>query len=302
MLRALPKPIINTRERKAKFVKEFWQNEKPIGVLCCKFSELIWSNGCPYGCDYCYLKGTFRVQKWNGFEQTIFSNTEQMWKEIEVFLSRDEPSILHTGELSDSLAAPGSDNIMADIVSRFGKQDKHTLLLLTKSANVDKLLNLKHNGMTVMGFSINPQKVVTKFELGAASTKRRLTAAKKCIKAGYPVMIRVDPMIPILKWKKHYSELFSELNKLKLRGVVVGTLRAYPSLTHKISNELKNMLKSKDIDGRYHVDEDLRNEMYSFSFRKLKSKRVGICKESGTLWGRLSKNFGKTFICNCRCQ
>jgi len=301
-VKQLPLPVINTRERKAKFVKEFWQKEKPVGVLCCKFSELIWSNGCPYGCDYCYLKGTFRVQKWNGFEQTIFSNSTEMWKEIEDFLKKEESSILHTGELADSLAAPGAPEIMADIVTRFGMQSRHTLLLLTKSDNVDALLSAKHNGMTVVGFSINPQPIVRKYELGTASTRKRMQAARKCVKAGYPVMVRVDPMIPVPGWKKYYSELFAELNKIDLRGVVVGTLRAYPGLAFRISKELRSMLKNKDIDGRYHIDANIRNEMYEFAFSRIKAKRMGICKESGEMWGQLSKKHSKRFICNCRCQ
>jgi spore photoproduct lyase len=61
-------------------------------------------------------------------------------------------------------------------VKRFGKQNKHTLLLLTKSSNVNGLLKLKHNGMTVVGFSINPQAIVSKYELGTSATNDRLDA------------------------------------------------------------------------------------------------------------------------------
>ncbi len=294
--------VINERERKSSFVKPFWSKPKKTGVLCCQFYELAWSNGCPYACDYCYLKGTFRMQGWKGREQTIFTNTKEMIKETRKFLSKEQPSILHTGELSDSLAAPGSDQIMSKLVTLFGVQNKHTLLLLTKSDNVDFLLNLRHNYRTVVGFSINSKRVAKRFEIGAPSTQRRLKAARKCIEAGYPVMVRVDPMIPIEDWEKDYGDLFEQLNHMALRGVVVGTLRAYQSLIPKIGGELRTMLVDRERDRRYHIDKDLRNRMYNFAFSMLNHKRMGICKEMGDLWGVLATKYHKRFICNCKCD
>ncbi len=242
------------------------------------------------------------MQDWKGHEQTIFTNTNDMIKDVRKFLSREEPSILHTGELSDSLAAPGSDQIMSKLVTLFGVQGKHTLLLLTKSDNVDFLLDLKHNYRTVIGFSINSRKAAKKFEIGAPSTQRRLKAARKCIEAGYPVMVRVDPMIPMRNWEQDYRELFDQLNHMALLGVVIGTLRAYQSLIPKISKELRTMLVDREKDRRYHIDKDLRNCMYNFAFAKLTHKRMGICKEMGDLWGVLATKYHKRFICNCKCD
>ena len=92
------------------------------------------------------------------------------------------------------------------------------------------LLTLNHKRRTVIGFSINPSFIAKYYELEAPSTENRLKAAKKCIDAGYKVMVRVDPMIPIVGWRHHYIGLFNDLNKLELYGVVIGTLRAFPNL------------------------------------------------------------------------
>ncbi len=151
---------LKIRHRESQFITPFWKNgNKPSGVLCCQFYEAKWSNGCVYECDYCYLKGTFRWQKWKGREQTIFSNVDKLFEEVEEFLTLEKPMVLHTGEVADSLAVPGSEEIMSRLVERFGKQDKHTLLLLTKSNNINQLLDVRHNRMTVIGFSINPTSV-----------------------------------------------------------------------------------------------------------------------------------------------
>jgi DNA repair photolyase len=127
-----------------------------------------------------------------------------------------------------------------------------------------------------------------------------LKATKCCIDSGYKVMIRVDPMIPIQNWRYHYINLFNELNKLNLYGIVIGTLRAFPNLKLIMSDELKSLLNYRDIDGRYHIHPKLRWEMYKLAFSILKLKRVGICKESGEIWARLQSEVShKDFICNC---
>ena len=295
---------VKVRPRKSKFITEFWEKgNKPTGLLCCQFYEAKWSNGCMYECDYCYLKGTFRWQNWKGNEQTVFSNTDRLFDEVEEFLNLETSNVLHTGEVSDSLAVPGSEVIMGKLVERFGKQDKHLLLLLTKSSNVDYLLNLKHNGRTVIGFSVNPSFVARKYEKGAATTKFRLKAARRCADAGYKIMIRVDPMIPITNWRDHYKTLFNRINELNPYGVVVGTLRAFPGLRPMMSKRLRDMLYTKEKDRRWHLEEKLRNQMYGLAFRTLKTERLGICKESGDTWARLGLKYGfRKFICNCHLQ
>ena len=292
------------RDRKSKFIHPFWkEGQKPVGVLCCQFYEAKWSNGCLYACDYCYLKGTFKWQGWKGREQTVFGNTDKLREEVEKFLQLEEPMVLHTGEVSDSLAVPGSEKLMAQLIEAFARQDRHTLLILTKSSNVDALLDIRHNGRTVIAFSINPPAIARKFEKGAATTEQRLRAAQKCIKVGYKVMIRVDPMIPVKGWRMQYRALFKKLNKMKLYGVVVGTLRAFPTLRGMLSKDLKDLLPCRESDRRYHLESNLRWEMYKFAFKSLKFKRMGVCKESGETWARLVTECGaRKFLCNCRLQ
>ncbi|MEM4201551.1 MAG: radical SAM protein [Nitrososphaerales archaeon] len=297
---------IQYRVRHSDFIKPFWdEGEKPKGVLCFQFYELNWSNGCVGACDYCYLRGTFRWSGWMGGEQTIFSNTSKMFREVELFLKvKDKPTVLHTGEVNDSLAVPDANPIMSRLVQMFGAQNKHTLLLLTKSDNVDFLLNLLHNGRTVVGFSLNPKPVVDKYEHNTAPVERRIEAMRKCGEAGYPVMARIDPMIPVDGWRELYTDLFEQVNQIpNLRGAVVGSIRAFTGLWNQLRPDLKAMLTERDVDGRRHLPRALRDEMYDLAFTKLKTRRIGVCKESGMLWSSLIKKHGaRQFICNCHCQ
>ena len=122
------------------------------------------------------------------------------------------------------------------------------------------------------------------------------------MEAGFPVMVRVDPMIPVEGWEHLYSCLFDRLNALDLKGVVIGTLRAYPGLIWRIGNELKSMLTERGGDGRYHLPWNLRLDMYKLAFSKLRYEYMGVCKENGSLWGILAREFKKKFLCNCTCD
>jgi len=293
---------IEFRERKSKFVEPFWRKKKPTGVLCCQFHELKWANGCIYDCQYCYLLGTARGT-WRR-KETIFTNTDVLEQEVEILLrTAEKPTVLHTGEIADSLAVPESEELMAKLTLKFAKQKKHKLLLLTKSDNVDHLLNLEHEKMTVVGFSVNPELIAKKYELLAPPPRRRLVAAEKCIEAGYPVMIRVDPIIPVIGWLEIYKELFEVIDSMALNGVVLGTLRAFPTLMRFLPSELKSMLTDKEIDGRLHLPRKLRLEIYREGFSALKFTNIGVCKETGLIWAELKKEFqDKKFFCNCNCH
>jgi len=289
------------RERKSKFLTPFWRQKKPAGVLCCQFYELKWANGCIHDCQYCYLLGTSRGM-WRKRE-IVFTNTDALEREVDLFLrTAAKPTVLHTGEIADSLAAPGSERLMSRLILKFARQDRHKLLLLTKSDNVESLLGLDHGKMTVVGFSVNPEPIAKTYELLAPPPEKRLRAAEKCVEAGYSVMIRIDPIIPVEGWVDFYGELYERVNSMKLHGVVLGTLRGFPTLMRFLPTELRAMLKEKEIDGRLHVPRKLRLDVYREGFRNLDFIRMGVCKETGFLWAELKKEFqDKRFFCNCNC-
>jgi spore photoproduct lyase len=302
---------IETRERRSNYIHPF-SVVKP-GILCCKGTEnaglhiLSWAAGCPFDCDYCYLQGTFHpdlsAKRWSGGSITIYEDGEKanMMREVEEFLASPGKRILHTGELSDSLGAPGSFQRLQPVINKFAEQERHKLLLLTKSRNVDELLSMKPSRQAFIGFSVNPPKIADLFEHDTATPPERLEAARKCADAGYPVLLRVDPMIPIEGWEDIYGPFIEELNSIDAAGVAVGTIRAFPRLRSKTKfAPFKPMLTDREFDGRWRLSDRLRFQMYDFALSRLHAENVGICKESGaTIWGPLAARHHKHFTCNC---
>ena len=70
-----------------------------------------------------------------------------------------------------------------------------------------------------------------------------------------------------------------------------------------MSKKLRDMLMVREKDRRWHLEQDLRDEMYSFAFENLMCNRMGLCKESGEMWAKLGLKYGfRRFICNCHLQ
>ena len=116
------------------------------------------------------------------------------WKKR--FPSGPAPVIFNSGEMADSLALEHLIGAGQKFIPWFGASDNGYLFMLTKSDNVDEILDLPHNGHTIVAWSMNNESVSRKFEIGAPPFIRRLNAAHKVQDAGYPVRIRLDPIVP----------------------------------------------------------------------------------------------------------
>jgi len=284
------------RHRASPFIRFF--DATPPGIICPHFHLLAHANGCPFRCDYCYLQLTLRRNR----APVLFSNLDGLTREVERFLSRDEPSVLNAGELADALAFDETAELMRLLVPMFGQQRKHKLLLLTKSTRVDPLLRLDHGEQTVVSFSLNSAEAAQSFEHGAPAPSARVEAARASHAAGYPVRLRIDPMVPLTGWRGSYLRLVDLLRRRTLpERVTLGTLRFFPSLPHFSRNgrEVYSFATSRDgLDGRLRLPLETRVEMYHTVIDHLPRLTVALCKETEEAW-RLTSLDSRRCLCNC---
>ncbi|MFC1737010.1 spore photoproduct lyase family protein, partial [Candidatus Hydrogenedentota bacterium] len=110
---------------------------------------------CPYRCRYCYLSGNDGV--WHSPTVKIYVNLPEILCEIgRQANSLDEPTVFTLGKLQDGLALDPLTAYSTMLVPFFAKSRHARLLIQTKSASVERLLDLKHNGNTVLSWSLNP--------------------------------------------------------------------------------------------------------------------------------------------------
>jgi spore photoproduct lyase len=291
-------------------------------MVCPHFDRLkLASNGCFYRCDWCYLKLTYRAAfPFITIRAQYHKIKEQLYKRLRQ--TRD-PVIFNSGELADSLSMEHLTGAGREFIPWFGHSDNGYLFMLTKSDNVDDILNLAHNNRTIIAWSMNHETVSRKFEIGAPPFERRLGAAFKVQKAGYPLRIRLDPIVPFEGWRRAYSETIKLIfSKIRPDRVTLGTLRfeegfynmrstiftTGPDLRSYLKN-MQPMFSAKKIrgskrpkSGKYSFSEKIRIEIFGFvidEIKKYSDCKIALCKESAAVWKKLNMPLSR---CSCVCQ
>lgn len=277
--------------------------KKATDVVCPHFLELKWANGCDFNCAWCYLQGTFRFRPMG--KKPYLKDEEKIKEHVSAFLEKfSEPAILNSGELADSLVFEGNGfSLVDDIVPLFKEQDKHRLLILTKSNKVDSLLKADAQKQVVVSFTVNAYPVAKKWEKRAPSPKKRIEAARKLQETGYEVRLRIDPMVPIDSWEAHYKTLVDDVfSAITPERITLGSLRGLQSTINNANDKTwTKYLDEKSNWGR-KIGFGKRYEMYSLIIDYLDSEydydRIGVCKETVEMWDELGLDY-KNIRCNC---
>jgi len=304
---------------------------------CPHFRKLVLvSNGCPYHCEWCFLQGTYR---------DLFSfmavrvRFDQIKKKILSFLrkpaNRSKIILFNNGELQDSLALEHLTGAAETFIPFFGKLPNAYLFLLTKSENVEPILDLPHNGHTILAWSLNAAEVSQEFEIGAPSFENRLRAARQAQDAGYRVRIRLDPIVPLPGWERMYAAAIGEIfAKISPERVTIGTLRFEENFyrnRHAIIGErhpgsrllremerMQPMLPPMEVPtgkrtrqgtaatkirvGKFSYPQELRAEIFRFAISEIRKHfrgPVALCKETADLWRAVGLDPHR---CECVCQ
>lgn len=280
-------------------------SKTPFDIVCPHFWELRWAFGCPFDCAYCYLQGTGRGNK-NPRYRPIIKVIKAIDKAFKHEYFLKHPSIFNSGELSDSLMNPAN---MKQITDLFETQNKHKLLLLTKSDKVGWLTeHIKKQ--TIASFSLNATEVWKLWEKRSSSPQQRINAAKQLIEAGYEVRLRIDPIFPVENWKRHYEDLLysifstlpSDPNRITL-GTPRGLAKTLMFTKDKSWETIAFTDHPEHTGWGKKAPASTRREIYQFFYDKLASlgfdkSGIAICKETRSMWNELGM---KPRDCRCNC-
>ncbi len=279
--------------------------KKPKDVVCPHFLELKWATGCFYNCAWCYLQGTFRFLPY-GKKPKVKSYTKIARHVAEFLKDGSEPELLNAGELSDSLLAEDRKIPFSEFITElFSNQNKHKVLFVTKSDNIKNLLRIadKAKNIIILSWSINAHKVAERWEVGAPSVDKRIKAAKLCYDAGYTVRVRIDPMVPIRGWKRHYANLIDEIfENFEPERITLGSLRGLQTTINNAWDKSWVEYLSERTNWGKRIDFKTRFEMYKTVIDYLREQygytNVALCKETREIWENLEMDWRK-IKCNC---
>ena len=301
------------KPRGSSFVRQFGGPGDDTTIICFKFWQLVVAGGCPYRCSYCFLQTVpwFRFHP-DELYGLVYTNVEEMVAEVKEWLEDSVPKMMIVGELQDGLAFDSAYKKVNGtplthlLIPLFAEQEKHRLIFLTKSTQIQHALELRPSTRVVFSWSVNAESVAQQWEHGTPLPSERFLAAEQMKMAGWPIRFRLDPMIPYPEWKSGYTEAIRRINDLSPEMVTLGSLRAtsYHGLRRAARNNGRDesifdyLTQEKDPSGfKYRIPFDTQVEMFRFVIDRLGSRVTpALCKEDNALWKTLGLKFNG---CHC---
>ncbi len=268
------------------------------------------SPGCPHACAYCSL---------TGFMVAGLNMEEYLQRLDRLIVANPWQSTYLVDDISDVLACEPELDLFSAMVRFFGTKSDRYLIAHTKSANVDFLRALPHNGRTIMCFSLSAHTQSTRLEKGAGTTEQRLAAARKCQEWGMTVRFKFKPIIPVRDWRDEAREM--------IRALFAQTRPDNLSMTCFIWTGFEDLEACIDLDllDPRFVDaarrastakwehprmrpfpHEVRREIYEFYHREVRAidKEVPLClsTESLEMWRDLRETLGVgpgDYTCGC---
>ncbi len=189
------------------------------------FSHML---NCLYDCRYCFLQGMFRSAHY-----VLFANYEDFESAIDTRLEDDDrPTYFFSGYDCDSLALENISGFADHFLPFFERRPAAILELRTKSVSIGPLLRTAPLPNVVVAFSFTPHPTAESLEHGTPGVDSRVAALRSLAAHGWPVGVRLDPLLWYDDFRRGYTrlvrEIFDGLPPDSVHSISIGPLR-FPS-------------------------------------------------------------------------
>jgi spore photoproduct lyase len=185
------------------------------------FSHML---NCLFDCRYCFLQGMYRSANY-----VLFVNYEDFLDEMDSLASPGLHTWFFSGYDGDSLALEPVTGFAAAMLPWFEQRPDAWLELRTKSTRITPLLARTPLPNIVTAFSFTPEPVWEATEHRVPPVARRIEAMVQLAGAGWPVALRIDPLIWHSDYQAHYKALFLQLFEQvpldRMHSVTLGPFR-----------------------------------------------------------------------------
>lgn len=282
-----------------------------------KNNEVCWSayefntlDGCPHGCRYC------------GGGQVINAavNLEEIIaKLVDPVLQKNpwQKAFRNNTQSSDTICFEPEYELTELLARRFAEYGDRYVIVHTKSANVDHLLDLDVRKSIICVWSTTCDTVSRQLEPGTATASERIEAARKCQEAGMAVRFKYKPIIPIKNWREEYAANIKEMFE-KTRPEIV-TLCVVRWMGYE---EFRQVFDTSGLDPAFVAaaeaasgqlkgpeppfPREVREEIYRFFIREIRrwdpKVPISISTETREMWDALADLLGcdgRNYLCGC---
>jgi len=153
--------------------------------------------GCVHQCKYCSFGGLLvcmmNVQEYCGYLGQIISR--HPWQKTYLLDDDGDPPCLEP-ELGT----------LGTLIEYFGKQQERYLVIHTKTWNTEWMTSLRHQGNTIVLWSLSGRTQSRELEPATGTFEERVEAARIAEEAGYTVRFKFKPIIPVKNWREEADE------------------------------------------------------------------------------------------------
>jgi DNA repair photolyase len=277
---------------KGKFIKECPGTRS---YTCCGYKILHIGTFCTMDCSYCILQSYFHPPICQ-----FFVNHDDLFAELDHYLSHGERSRIGTGEFTDSLLWGKWSDLNTRLVKRFAHQTRSVLELKTKTVSIAPFASLDHRRKTILSWSLNTVAVSKAEERGTATMPARLRAAQTCESWGYPIAFHFDPVVIYEGCEDDYEDMikkmFMHVSPQNIVWISIGTFRFMPQLKSIVQQRFSDssIIYGEFIpglDGKMRYFKPLRIRIYQHMvsvIRKIAPDvTVYFCMEDDDVWSQV---------------
>lgn len=223
------------------------------------------ATGCMGHCHYCYLQTTMGSKPYI----RTYVNVEEIFEAADQYIEERAPEItrFEAACTSDIVGIDHLTHSLKRAIEHFGQTELGRLRFVTKFHHIDHLLDAKHNGHTRFRFSINADYVIKHFEPGTSPLAKRIEAAGKVARAGYPLGFIVAPIYLHEGWQEGYYHMFERLDAelpMDSRDDIT-----FEFIQHRFTKKAKNVIQKNYPKTKLVLDE---------SARRIKWGKYGMSK------------------------
>jgi len=267
--------------------------------------------GCLHKCLYC------------GFGGLLVSmlNVEEYCEHLGEIIRRHPWQ--KTYLLDDDGDPPGLEpeqGTLAYLVEYFGTLEDRYLVIHTKTWNTEWMANLKHNGNTIIVWSISGPTQSRLIEPDAGTTEQRIEAARIAQEAGYQIRYKFKPIIPVRHWREeaaYTARLIFERTNPDVISLCCFMWMDVDEMKKRLSRVVDLLdpeyLRAAE-DSKDEVEDTrakpfphgVRAEIYDHHLNEIRKHSadipVSLSTENFKMWQAFSKKLGMTatnYVCGC---
>lgn len=221
---------------------------------------------CPGLCEYCYLQTRLGPRPY----MRVYANIEAILDEAARLIAERQPEItvFEGAATSDPLSVEWLTGSLKTAIEFIGQMEYGRFRFVTKYADVDPILDARHQGKTTVRFSLNAEYVLRAFEHRTADLDARIRALKEVADAGYPVGIMIGPIIIFEGWRSQYESLLRSLGSVLAGSTPQGAI-PFELITHRFTKRAKANIQEVSPNSRLPMDESGRRLVYGqFGYTK----------------------------------